>query len=127
MTVRRGIAILLWATDADDAARCATPFFHAAAAAAMEAEVEMYFTSRSVRLLLPGVAAEIRPGGGEGETLLHFMRQAHANGARFYACPASLDAFAWGERELIPLCDGIAGAAAFMGRMLDGEWASLVY
>ena len=47
---RRGLAILLWATDPDDPARCATPFFHAAAAAAMDLEVELYFASRSVRL-----------------------------------------------------------------------------
>src|SRR6516164_9829934 len=100
---RRGLAILLWATDPDDPARCATPFFHAAAGAAMEVEVEVYFTSRSVRLLLPGVAASVVPGGNSGETLLHFMQQAHDNGARFYACPASLDAFADGRKDLI-LC-----------------------
>ncbi len=51
-----GIATLLWATEPEAPHRLATPFFHAAAAAAMDVPVEMYFTARSVHLLVLGVA-----------------------------------------------------------------------
>ncbi|MCO5115047.1 MAG: hypothetical protein H6927_13105 [Burkholderiaceae bacterium] len=36
-----GVAILLWAADASVPERLATPFFHAAAAAAMDVPVEI--------------------------------------------------------------------------------------
>ena len=54
------LAIMLWATDPQEPHRCATPFFHAAAAAAMGAEVEVYFTGHSVRLLARGVADALK-------------------------------------------------------------------
>ena len=44
-----GIAILLWATHLAQPEKLATPFFHAAAAAAMDVPVEVYFTAASVR------------------------------------------------------------------------------
>jgi uncharacterized protein len=55
-----GVAILLWSCDPDRPALLATPFVQAAAAAALELPVEVYFTARSVRLLVPGVAASLR-------------------------------------------------------------------
>ncbi|MGB6114646.1 MAG: hypothetical protein WBF97_06120, partial [Comamonas sp.] len=55
-----GIAIMLWSADASCPERLATPFFHAAAAAAMDVPVELYFTAASVQLLVPGVAARLR-------------------------------------------------------------------
>ena len=45
----KGVAILLWAADVAQPEKLATPFFHAAAAAAMEAQVELYFSAASVR------------------------------------------------------------------------------
>ena len=50
------LAILVWAADPGRPELCATPFYFAAAAAAMDVEVEMYFTARSVELLRRGVA-----------------------------------------------------------------------
>ena len=43
-----GVAILLWAADPAQPERLATPFFHAAAAAAMEVPVEIYSISISI-------------------------------------------------------------------------------
>ena len=124
---RRGLAILLWATDPDDPARCATPFFHAAAAAAMDLEVELYFASRSVRLLLPGVAEGLRTTEQGGETVAHFMREAHRMGARFLACSSAMQAFTEAGAALIPEVDGHAGAGSFVARAIDPEWATLVF
>ena len=56
---RTGLAILLWAADPDEPARLATPFAHAAAAAAMDLQVEVYFSARSVLLLRPGVGVVV--------------------------------------------------------------------
>jgi predicted peroxiredoxin len=124
---RRGLAILLWATDPDDPARCATPFFHAAAAAAMDLEVELHFASHSVRLLLPGVAEGLRTAEHGGETVAHFMREAHRLGARFLACSSALQAFTEEGAVLIPEVDGHAGAGSFVARAIDPEWATLVF
>ncbi len=126
-TERTGLAILLWATDPDDPARCATPFFHAAAAAAMDLEVEVYFASRSVGLLLPGVAETIRTAESGGETVAHFMREAHRAGARFFACSSALQAFTDKDAQLIPELDGYAGAGTFIARTVDSGWATLVF
>ncbi|MEI2422207.1 hypothetical protein V6O07_18145, partial [Arthrospira platensis SPKY2] len=57
------LAILVWAADPGQPQLCATPFYFASAAAAMDIEVEMYFTARSVELLLPGVAESITTSG----------------------------------------------------------------
>ncbi len=126
-TERTGLAILLWATDPDDPARCATPFFHAAAAAAMDLEVEMYFASRSVRLLLPGVAETLRTAENGGETVAHFMCEAHRAGAQFFACSSALQAFVDKDAQLIPELKGYAGAGTFVARAIDSDWATLVF
>ena len=72
------LAILVWAAEPGTPQLCATPFHFAATAAAMDAEVEMYFTARSVQLLAKGVAETIYPGGHPGSepALAHFVQQA---------------------------------------------------
>lgn len=73
-----GVAILLWAADPDAPQRLATPFFHAAAAAAMDLPVEVYFSAQSVRLLVPGVAAGLRVSNLHPKTILDTMGEAAA-------------------------------------------------
>ena len=125
--MKKRLAILLWATDPAQPHLCGTPFFHAAAAAAMDAEVEVYFASRSVKLLRKGIAERIYPGPARERSVLQYMRHAAEHGAKFYACSQSLAAHGVAERELIPEVSGQAGAAAWMGRCLDESWATLVY
>jgi predicted peroxiredoxin len=107
--------------------QCATPFFHAAAAAAAEVEVEVYFTAGSVLLLQPGAAAALHAGDAGTPSILDWMRDAHAHGARFFACTDALAAHGLARDALIAEVSGFAGAAAFMGRALDDAWATLVY
>jgi predicted peroxiredoxin len=125
--VKSHLAILLWATDPQEPHRCATPFFHAAAAAALDAEVEVHFSSRSVLLLVHGVAATLRADDRSGMTIHDHMRQASRLGARFLACSDALEAHAVDRKTLVAELSGIAGAAAFLGRVLDPEWATLVF
>ena len=119
-----GIAILLWAADPSVPARLATPFFHAAAAAAMDLPVEIYFTAASVQLLSPGVAAALRPGA-HPKTVLDSMREAVQHGAVLLACSDALAAH--GVTALIPECTRRGGAVQFMARAADLRWRTLVF
>jgi len=124
---RRRLAILLWAADPAAPASCATPFFHALAAAAMEIEVEIYFTSGAVRLLVPGVAESLLTEPGGTETVYGFMQRAAALGVKFYACPQAMKAQGVDLNNVIPECSAAAGATAFIARALDRSWATLTY
>lgn len=121
-----GIAILLWAADPDAPHRLATPFFHAAAAAAMDLPVEIYFTARSVQLLVPGVAAALR-ASDHPKTILDAMREAVAHGAVLLACTDALQAHGLARDALIPECSGHGGAVQFMARAADLRWHTLVF
>jgi uncharacterized protein len=121
------LAILLWATSAQDPARCATPFVHAAAAAAMDCEVEMHFTAKSVRLLESGVARELYPNRSREKSVYDFMREAADLGVKFWACSMSAREHLDTNAPLIPEMTGMAGAAAFMQRVMDPNWRTAVY
>lgn len=121
-----GVAILLWAADPDQPHLLATPFFHAAAAAALEVPVEIYFSARSVHLLVPGVADALQPGA-HPKTVGDSIREAVAHGARLYACSDALAAQGLGGRPLIPECSGHGGAVQFMARVIDTRWRALVF
>jgi predicted peroxiredoxin len=121
------VAILLWAADPAAPHRCATPFFHAAAAAAMDAEVEIYFTSASVKLLTKGVAASLPTGPRHRETVYAFMQRAAEHGAKFYACSQAMDEHGVKDTDFIPEVTGIAGATAYMARCMDDEWVTITY
>lgn len=125
--MKQKLAILLWATDPDAPDRCATPFFHAAAAGAMDVEVEIYFSARSVLLLADDRAMRIFAGQQTAVSIGQHMRQAREHGARFLACPDALAAQGLNAEVVRDRVDGFAGAAAFMARALDAEWATLVY
>ncbi len=122
-----GIAILLWATDPRHPERLATPFFHAAAAAAMDIPVEIYFSAASVCLLAPGVAQALRPNPRHPKTALDSIREAVQHGARLFACGDALAAHGLAETELIPECRERGGAVQFMARAADLRWRALVF
>lgn len=122
-----GVAILLWSCDPAQPERLATPFFQAAAAAAMEVPVEMYFTALSVHLLVPGVASGLRASTQIDLPLMDTMRAAHGHGVRFYACTDALQAQGLQGLPLIAECAGHGGAVQFMSRAIDLRWRSLVF
>lgn len=122
-----GIAIELWQCDPDDPVRLSTPFFNAAAAAAFDVPVEVYFTARSVLLLKPGVAASLYSGDQRCKSVYDYMRDAVSHGARFYACTDALAVHGLNGVELIPECSGPGGAVRFMSRALEPGWRCLVF
>lgn len=123
----KGIAIMLWASEPEAPHRLATPFFHAAAAAAMDMPVEIYFTARSVRLLAPGVAAALRASEHHPKTILDAMREAVSHGAVLLACTDALHANGMKTEDVIPECTGRGGAVQFMVRAGDIGWRTLVF
>jgi uncharacterized protein len=126
-----GLAILLWSADADAPHRLGTPFAVASAAAALEVPVEVYFTARCVRLLLPGVAAGLRASQAEpvphARTVADAMQDALAHGARFFACSDALAAQGLTLQMLTAGCSGHGGALQFAARSGDARWQALVF
>lgn len=125
--MKQKLAILLWGATTDRPQLCATPFVHAAAAAAFDCEVEIHFAGPTVRLLVEGVAAGLRPWPGVDTSILDMMRQAANLDARFLACAMAMSALIGKDEPLIPEYAGTAAASAFVQRTLDPEWATLIY
>ena len=93
----------------------------------MDTEVEIYFTSCSVRLLARGVAERLYPGPTRRQSVYAFMQEAARHGAKFFACPQAMEEHGVSENQFIPEVTGTAGAASYMGRCLEAGWVSLVY
>ena len=122
-----GLALLLWSADADTPQRLATPFSCAATAAAQDLRVEIYFTARSVDLLVPDVAASLRLSERHTKTVLDAMREAVEQGAVLLVCSDALAALGIAPQALIPECSGRGGAVQFIARTADLRWRTLVF
>jgi hypothetical protein len=127
MHMKNKLAILLWSATPEQPRLCATPFVHAAAAAAFDSEVEIHFAGPAVRLLVAGVAEGLKPWPGQALSVYSMMRQAANLDARFLACAMAMEALVGKDERLIPEYSGTSGAGAFVQRALDPEWATLVY
>jgi uncharacterized protein len=104
----------------DDPGRCATPFFLAASAAAMECEVMIYFTMYGPTLLRKDMIDKIGPKGERGQPLRYFIEQATGLGVRLLVCQPSLDL---NDLTLGELIDGVQmiGGAAFNDLALSAD------
>ncbi len=106
----------------DDKRRLATPFFLAAAAAAMDIDVAIYFTMNGATLLQKGVAEElvVPKAGGGGAPLSYFIKQAMDIGVELLVCQPSLDLHGLSMEDLI---DGVRmiGGAAFNVMALEAD------
>jgi predicted peroxiredoxin len=124
---RQKLAILLWSATPERPQLCATPFVHAAAAAAFDCEVEIHFAGPAVRLLVAGVADSLRPWPGVDTSIYHMMRQAANLDVSFRACAMAMGALVTKDEPLIPEYSGTVAASAFVARTLDPDWATLVF
>jgi len=124
--LHKKIAILLWAGTPDRPELCHMPFVYAAVAAAMDCEVELHFTGPAVRLLVDGVAANLRPKAGE-KSIYGYMQDASEQGARFLGCSLALRDYLAPEEMKIAEFSGTAGAATFIMRTLDPEWRVMYF
>jgi hypothetical protein len=94
-----------------DLGRCATPFFLAASAAAMEVETGIYFTMYGPQLLQKDVVDKVGPKGDVGQPLSYFIKQATDLGVRLWVCQPSLDLNDLRRDDLIDEVEMIGGAA----------------
>jgi predicted peroxiredoxin len=74
-----------------------------------------------------GIAEKLYVKKNDPRTVYDWIREAHSQGARFWACPANLELFDIAESDLIPECKGLMGAAAMVQGIMDGECRVLTY
>jgi uncharacterized protein len=126
MTSRR-LLIVLMNTDPRNAEELGAPFYYAAVAAAMDHQVDVICTAAAGKLMLQGVAEKLHVKPGDPKTVYDWIKEAHDQGARFWACPANLELFDKSEADLIPECSGLMGAAAMIQDIMDGECKVLTF
>ncbi len=121
------IVIILLNTDPQRPTSLGTPFFQASAAAALDLEVEIYFTAQNIQLLHRGVADQLYPGKHRQKSIYAFMQDAHKAGVRFYACSGGMDDHELDADNAIPEMDGAKGAAALMSQLVENDTVILAY
>lgn len=121
------LLIVLVNTDPRNVEELGAPFYHAAVAAAMDYEVDVVCTASAGRLMMKGVAQTLRVKPNHPMTVYDWIKEAHAQGARFWACPANLELFDANESDLIPECNGLMGAATMIRDLMEGECRVLTY
>jgi predicted peroxiredoxin len=121
------LLIVLVNTDPRNVEELGAPFYYAAIAAAMDYEVDVLCTATAGKLLLKGVAEKLCVKPGDPKTIYDWIKEAHDQGARFWACPANLELFDKADSDLIPECKGLMGAATMMQQIMDGECRVLTF
>jgi len=119
------LALLAWSISADAPDLCAAPFVYAAAAAALDCEVEIHFAGPAAALLVEGVAANAITSGGK--PVYSFMREAANLGVRFLCCSMAAGRHVAAGKAMIAEVSGEAGASAFVARTLAPDWKTLVF
>ena len=90
-------------------------------------EVESEKATLEVPAAAAGVVTALHVKPGEPKTVYDWIREARAHGARFWACPANLDLFGKSERDLIPECSGLMGAAAVIEAVMNDHGKVLTF
>jgi uncharacterized protein len=95
--------MIIMTSGPDTPRRCATPFFFASLAVAMEYDVTMFFTIDGTLLLKKGLAETIFPKAG-GKPVSDFIQEALEGGVKFLACTASTELH---DLQVSDLIDGV--------------------
>ncbi len=109
--------LIIMTSGPDTPRRCATPFFMATIAAAMDYDVSMFFTIDGSLLLKKGLADTIFPKEG-GRAAGGFLQDALDAGVKFKACTASMELHGLTKDDLIDDVEMVGGAS--MWEMADG-------
>lgn len=125
--MKRRLVIVLVNTDPRNPEELGAPFYHAATAAAMDFDVDVVCTATAGKLMRKGVAEALYVKAGSTMSVYDWIKQAHENGARFWACPANLDLFDMKTEDLIPECSGLMGAATMIGAIMEDSTQVLSY
>jgi predicted peroxiredoxin len=101
--------LIIMTSGPDTPRRCATPFFFASLAVAMDYEVTMFFTIDGTLLLKRGLAETIYPKAG-GKAVGDFLREALDAGVKMLACTASTELHDLQPSDLIDEVKMVGGA-----------------
>jgi predicted peroxiredoxin len=102
--------LIIMTSGPDTPRRCATPFFFAHLAAAMDYEATMFFTIDGILLLKKGVAEEVYPKAG-GKPVSDFLNDALEAGVKFAACTAATELHDLQPSDLIEGVEMVGGAS----------------
>jgi predicted peroxiredoxin len=102
--------MIIMTSGPDTPRRCATPFFFASLAVAMDYEATMFFTIDGTLLLKKGMAETIIPKEG-GKPVSDFIRDALDAGVNFQACTASMELHNLTTDDLIEGVKMVGGAS----------------
>ena len=127
MASRRGLSIMVWSCGPEDAERAATPFVVAQAAAALDLEVEMLFTARSVHWLLASRQETLLGFGRDRQPLAAYLQACAEAGVRMRACSQAMAASGLRAEAPAPQCCGLGGTVAFVERTQDPDWSVRVF
>ena len=120
------LVIILWSAGPEQPVLAAAPFVYALAARALEVDVDMHFTSSTVRWLLPGVADTAYTDAERTKTVGDFIREVKAAGVRLFACGMAMHEHARNE-TLIEECDGQAGAATVVSETMHVRARTMIF
>jgi predicted peroxiredoxin len=101
--------MIIMTSGPDTPHRCATPFFFASLAVAMEKDVTMFFTIDGTLLLKKGMAETVFPKEG-GKPVSGFLKDAMDAGVNFLACTASMELHDLKPEDLIDGVKMVGGA-----------------
>ncbi|MFN2200323.1 MAG: DsrE/DsrF/DrsH-like family protein [Caldilineaceae bacterium] len=102
--------LIIMTSGPDTPRRCATPFFFATLAAAMDYEVSMFFTIDGTLLLKKGMAETVYPKEG-GKPVSDFLKDAIDAGVKLTACTASMELHDLTAEDLIEDIKMVGGAS----------------
>jgi len=102
--------LIVMTSGPDTPRRCATPFFMATLAAAMDYEVTMFFTIDGTLLLKKGLADTIYPKVG-GKSVGAFLSEALEAGVKIMYCSASIELHDLAPEDLIGEAKMMGGAS----------------
>lgn len=100
--------------------RCATPFYMAAIMASMDAAVKVFFTMEGVKLCQKGVPEKLTALDG-GKTIIEFMRDAKAAGAKFYLCRPAMPGYEMEVDDVIAEVDEMSSGGELADLILSSD------
>jgi predicted peroxiredoxin len=113
-------------TGANEPRKAFTPFYYAAAAAAMDYDTTVFFVAEGPSLLAPGVAENLRTTT-DGEPLKKVIDWGMESGVRFLCCSVSAKVMWNLEDGQLPEGVGFAGAATLLEMATDPDAVILYF
>ena len=123
----RRLLIVMLNTDPRNVEELGAPFYHAAVAAAMDYQVDVVCTAAAGKLMMKGVAEALHIKQGHPKTVYDWIKEAHDQGAKLWACPANLELYDLSEEDLIPECSGLMGTATMLQKVMSDDHRVLTY